>query len=206
MKKKNLKEKLCNLLKSYKTIIYISFIINIILLILLYNLTTSNKVYSFSGNDDYLRVKDGIVVFNNDINLFNGNNIEYIYGEDYEIKSYKIGYYVMDDTKLVEIFSTTMQLDTEIKISEIINNFTAFNLTEKNSNPNYFTRYKKDLINDGIYLVMEATTKDGVNIFSKVNLNVSKISKFWNFFIKLFYWLKNFTLILFYYRRLQKWI
>jgi len=185
MKKKNLKEKLLDLLRSYKTIIYISFIINIILLMFLYNLTTSNRIYSFSGNDDYLRVKDGIVVFNNDINLFNGNNIEYIYGEDYEIKSYKIGYYVMDNSKLVEIFSTTMELDTEIKISEIINNFTAFNLTEKNSNPNYFTRYKKDLIKDGIYLVMEAKTKDGIDIFSKVNLNVSKISKFWNFFIDL---------------------
>jgi len=187
MKKKNLKEKLLDLLRSYKTIIYISFIINIILLMFLYNLTTSNRIYSFSGNDDYLRVKDGIVVFNNDINLFNGNNIEYIYGEDYEIKSYKIGYYVMDNSKLVEIFSTTMELDTEIKISEIINNFTAFNLTEKNSKPNYFTRYKKDLISDGIYLVMEAKTKDGLDIFSKVNLNVSKISKFWNFFIDLLF-------------------
>jgi len=187
MKKKKLKEKLLDLLNSYKTIIYISFIINIILLILLYNLTTSNRIYSFSGNDDYLRVKDGLVVFNNDINLFNGNNIEYIYGEDYEIKSYKIGYYVMDNSKLVEIFSTTMELDSEIKISEIINNFTAFNLTEKNSKPNYFTRYKKDLISDGIYLVMEAKTKDGLDIFSKVNLNVSKISKFWNFFIDLLF-------------------
>jgi len=187
MKKKKLKEKLLDLLNSYKTIIYIYFIINIILLILLYNLTTSNRIYSFSGNDDYLRVKDGLVVFNNDINLFNGNNIEYIYGEDYEIKSYKIGYYVMDNSKLVEIFSTTMELDSEIKISEIINNFTAFNLTEKNSKPNYFTRYKKDLISDGIYLVMEAKTKDGLDIFSKVNLNVSKISKFWNFFIDLLF-------------------
>jgi len=186
-KKKNLKEKLLDLLKSYKTIIYISFIINIILLVVLYNLTTSNRIYSFSGNDEYLRVKDGLVVFNNDINLFNGNNIEYIYGEDYEIKTYKIGYYVMDNSKLVEIFSTTMELDTEIKISEIINNFTAFNLTEKNSAPNYFTRYKKDLIKDGIYLVMEAKTKDGISIFSKVNLNVSKISKFWNFFIDLLF-------------------
>jgi len=188
-KKKNLKEKLLDLLKSYKTIIYISFIINIILLVVLYNLTTSNRIYSFSGNDEYLRVKDGLVVFNNDINLFNGNNIEYIYGEDYEIKTYKIGYYVMDNSKLVEIFSTTMELDTEIKISEIINNFTAFNLTEKNSAPNYFTRYKKDLIKDGIYLVMEAKTKDGISIFSKVNLNVSKISKFWNFFIDLLFML-----------------
>ena len=54
----------------------------------------------------------------------------------------------------------------------------AFNLTEKNSNPNYFTHYKKNLIQDGIYLVMEAKTKEETTVFSKVNLNVSKISKF----------------------------
>ena len=179
MKKKvRFKQKLLDILKSYKTIIYISFIINIILLVFAYHVMSSNKIYSFSGSDDYLRVKDGLIVLNNDINLLNGNNIEYIYGEDYEIKSYKIGYYVMDESKLVEIISTTMELDTEIKISEIINNFTAFNLTEKNNAQNYFTSYKKELINDGIYLVMEAKTKDGINIFSKVNLNVSKISKF----------------------------
>ena len=175
--KKNLKNRLIDILKSYKTIIYISFFINIILLIFTYYIISSNKIYSFSGNDDYLRVKDGIVLFNTDINLFNGNNIEYIYGEDYEIKSYKIGYYVMDDTKLVEIISASMELDTEVKLSEIINNFTSFNLTEKNSTPNYFTSYKKDLIDDGIYLIMEAKTKDGKEILSKVNLNVSKISK-----------------------------
>lgn len=180
MKKKNkkLKNKLIDILKSYKTIIYISFIINIILLVFTYYIISSNKIYSFSGSDDYLRVKDGIILFNTDINLFNGNNIEYVYGEDYDVLSYKIGYYVMDDTKLVEIISTSMEMDTEIKLSEIINNFTAFNLTEKNSESNYFTSYKKDLINDGIYLVMEAKTKEGKEILSKVNLNMSKISKY----------------------------
>lgn len=179
MKKKNLKNKLISILKSYKTIIYISFLINIILIVFAYYTMSSNKIYSFSGSDDYLRVKDGIILFNTDINLFNGNNIEYIHGEDYEIKSYKIGYYVMDETKLVEIISTdNIKFDTEVKLKEIINNFTSFNLTEKNSASNYFTPYKKQLINDGLYLIMEAKTKDGKEILSKVNLNISKISKY----------------------------
>ena len=176
--KKNLKNKLLDILKSYKTIIYISFFINIILIIFAYYTISSNKIYSFSGNDDYLSVKDGIILFNTDINLFNGNNIEYINGEDYEITSYKIGYYVMDNNKLVEIISTSMELDTNVLLSEIINNFTSFNLTEKNNTHNYFTHYKKDLINSGLYLIMEAKTNDGKEILSKVNLNMSKISKF----------------------------
>ena len=177
-KKTNLKEKIINILKSYKTIIYISFIINIILLIFAYYTVSSNKIYTFSGSDEYIRVSDGIITFNTDINLINGNNIEYINGVDYDIKSYKIGYYVMDDTKLVEIISNTLELEETVKLSELINNFTSFNIAEKNSKPNYFTSYKKDLIKDGLYLVLEAKTDTQETIFSKVKLNVTKISKF----------------------------
>ena len=177
-KKINLKDKLISIIKSYKTIIYISFIINIILLCFTYYTISSNKIYSFSGNDEYIRVRDGIIALNTDINLLNGNNIEYIYGVDYEIKSYKIGYYVMDDTKLVELISNTIDLDTTVKLSELINNFSSFNVVEKNSNANYFTSYKKALIKDGLYLVLEAKTDSDENIFSKVKLNISKISKY----------------------------
>lgn len=176
-KKKMVKDKLLNIIKSYKTIIYISFAINIILLVFAYYTISSNKIYSFSGNDEYIKVSNGLVVFNTDINLINGNNIEYINGVDYEIKSYKIGYYVMDDTKLIEIISNTLELDTSVKLSELINNFTSFSIVEKNSNSNHFTSYKKDLINDGLYLVLEAKTDSGQEIFSKIKLNVSKISK-----------------------------
>ena len=179
-KKKNikLKERLLRIIKSYKTIIYISLLINIILLVFTYHTITSNKIYTFNGSDSYIRVSDGIISFNTDINLFNGNNIEYISGVDYDIKSYKIGYYVMDNTKLVELISNNINLETEIKLSELINNFSTFNIVEKNTTPNYFTSYKKNLINNGLYLVLEAKTSTGENIFSKVNLNVSKISKY----------------------------
>lgn len=177
-KKLTFKERMTNIMKSYKTIIYISFIINIILLAFTYYILTSNKVYSFSGSDEYIRVSDGLIVLNTDINLINGNNIQYINGKDYDISNYKIGYYVMDDTKLVEIISNNIELDTSVKLSELINNFSTFNVVEKNNSSNYFTSYKKDLIDSGLYLVLEAKTTDGETVFSKVKLNVSKISKY----------------------------
>ncbi len=176
-KKKMVKDKLLNAIKSYKTIIYISFAINVILLVFAYYTISSNKIYSFSGSDEYIRVEDGLIALNTDINLINGNNIEYINGVDYDIKSYKIGYYVMDDTKLVEIISNTLELESSVKLSELINNFSSFNIVEKNSNPIHFTSYKKELINDGLYLVLEAKTDSGQDVFSKIKLNVSKISK-----------------------------
>ena len=84
----------------------------------------------------------------------------------------------MDGTKLIEIISNSLDLDTEIKFSEIINNFASFNITEKNKNNEYFTYKKKKLINDGLYLIIEAKTNSGEQIVSNIKLNVTKISKY----------------------------
>ena len=176
-KKNKVINKIKDVLNSYKTIIWISFLINIILLIFSYHVISSNKLYTFSGSDDYLKVEDGLIHLSTDINVLSGNNIKYVNDTDYEVKEFKIGYYVMDNNKLVEIISTDLNLDSSIKISELIDNFTTFNIVEKDNNKYYFTNYKKNLIKDGLYLVMEAKSVDDKEIVSKVNLNVSKISK-----------------------------
>ena len=177
-RKKYIKDKLKRVVKSYKTIIYISFLINIILLIFTYHTITSNKVYAFSGKSDYVEINEGLLLLNTDINLLNGNNIKYINSTDYSIKSYKIGYYVMKDTKLIDIVSTSVELDTEINLCEVINNFTTLNVVEKNISNVYFTHDKKELIDSGIYFVIEAKTKDGEALFDKLKLNMTKISKY----------------------------
>lgn len=177
-KKNNFKDNIKGILNSYKTIIYISFLVNVILIIACYGFITSNKIYSFSGEDEYLRVRDGLMVLNKDVNILNGNNIEYVNDKDYSITNFKIGYYVMDNSKLIEIVSESLELETDIKLSEIVKNFTSFNITEKDNEATYFTKYKKSLIDNGIYIVLEAKTIDGDSIYSKVKMNVSKVSKF----------------------------
>ena len=179
-KKANNKKKIDfkKILSSYKTIIYISFLINIILIVFAYYTISNNKIYSFSGSDEYIEVKDGLIALNTDINLLNGNNISYKYNEDYDIVSFKIGYYVMDNEKLVEIISNNIKLESDIKLSVLFNNISSFNVFEKNSSKNYFTPYKKKLLDDGLYLIFEAKTKDGNSIMRKVKMNLSKISKF----------------------------
>ena len=134
-KKKGKKKKkfdLKKILSSYKTIIYISFLINIILIVFAYYTISNNKIYSFSGSDEYIEVKDGLIALNTDINLLNGNNISYKYNEDYDIVSFKIGYYVMDNEKLVEIISNNIKLESDIKLSVLFNNISSFNVFEKN--------------------------------------------------------------------------
>ena len=71
-----------------------------------------------------------------------------------------------------------MDLDTDVKLSELVNNFSSFNIVEKNNNANHFTLKNKKLIKDGLYLVIEAKTNTGESILTKLKLNVTKISKY----------------------------
>ena len=84
----------------------------------------------------------------------------------------------MDGTKLIEIVSNSLELDTEMKLSDIINNLATYNVSEKNSVNSIFTSKVKKLLNDNLYLVIEAKTSSGESILSKVKLNVTKITKY----------------------------
>ena len=174
--KKN--KRLKKFFNSYKPLIFASIIINIILLLVLYFNNRNNTIYTFSGSGDYVEVNDGLIVLNNDINIINGNNLKYIKDEDYEVSTFKIGYYVMDEKKLVELISNTVEIDESISFNDIIDRFTTLNLVEKDKDNNYFTQYKKKLIKDGLYLVIEAKTVDNEIILDRVAMNVSKISKY----------------------------
>ncbi len=171
-----MKNTINKIFKSYKTIIYISFIINIILIFYAYGIKTSTNMYVFSGSDTYLSVSDGVVAFTKDMSYINGNNIAYINKEDYDIKKYKIGYYVKKESNLTEIISTNIDLENDIKLSSLIENLNIFSLYEPKKETNVFTKETKDLIEDGLYLILEATTKDDETIQSEIKLNVSRIT------------------------------
>ena len=174
-KKTTTKDKLLSILKSYKTIIIISFIINIVLLNFYYNLMTSNHEYTFSGSNEYVSIKDGLIVINNDINLFYGNNIKYVNEEDYEITSLTLGYYTLNETEFVK---KTYNFEESIMLSEVINKFTNFNIIEKSNEKNIFTLENVKQLDKGIYFVLKAKTIDNNEIKCKINLNLTKISKF----------------------------
>lgn len=177
--KKKIKEKIISILKSYKTIIFLSFIINIVLLIFSYNLLTSNHEYTFGGRDEYISIKDGLIVLNNDLNLIYGNNIKYINEEDYEITTLTMGYYVLDSKKeLKKVINKTYSFEEGINLSEIINKFTNFNLVEKNKESYIFTDENVKQLDNGLYFILKAKTVDNNDLECKINLNIKKISKF----------------------------
>ena len=140
---------------------------------------TNNHKYIFDVNDENIRIKDGLIILNNDINIFYGNNIMYINEEDHDIEELTIGYYVENGNKeLKKIVSNTYHYDETIKLSDAIDLFTNFNIIENNDEKSIFTPDNVKYINNGLYLVIKAKTTGQKNIEYKIKLNVTKISKF----------------------------
>ena len=177
--KETIKDKILNLLNSYKTIIVFSFLINIILIIFSYNIITNNHEYIFDCRDDYVSIKDVLIVLNNDVNLLYGNNIKYINEKDYEMKSLTMGYYIMNDNKMLdELIKEEYSFDESIMLSEIINNCINFKIIEKNDEKGIFTSESVNDIYNNFFFVLEGKDIDGSEIKTKLKLNVTKISKF----------------------------
>lgn len=176
--KKKISKNMKKIFGSYKTIIAISFILNVILLLVTYYTISNNRIYSFSGKDNYIEINDGLIAMNTDINVLNGNSIKYINNEDYEVSEVKIGYYVMKNNSLIDIVKTEYAGDETINLSEFVNNFTSFNVVEKNTQKIHFTRKIKENIGNNLYLVIEAKTVNGDSIVDKLKLNITKISKY----------------------------
>lgn len=175
MKKKK-KKMIHNFIHSLKPILIFSFIINIILLSYVYYLKNAHHTYLFTGYDEYLSMDSGVINLNYDINLLEGNGIEYIGEEDYKIKEIKIGYYVMEDEKLLEITSYYEKFTEFVSLKETIESINTFNISEVADKGEMFKNINKDNIESSLYIIMEATTEDSETIVSKLLLDVSKVN------------------------------
>lgn len=172
--KKNQKKK-NNFFNTLKPILIFSFIINIILLCYVYYLKTTNHLYVFAGDNEYMNVESGVLSLNYDINLLAGNSIEYIAEEDINIKEIKIGYYILEDENLNEIISYYSLFEESESLKKVINDITSLNVSESNQAKQMFKKINSKNIENNLYLVMEIKTEKNEKIVSKLQLDVSKI-------------------------------
>ena len=178
MKKKQQTKKNKNKFKEFmhtlKPILIFSFIINLILIGYIYYLKNVHHTYLFTGSDDYLSLKSGVASISYDVNLFEGNGLEYIYEKDYEVIDLKIGYYVMNNDKLEEIVTYHEEYEEAVSLKNSINDLNTFNAWD-NANK-IFNNVIKDNIETNLYVILEAKTKDKEDIVDKLKLEVSKLN------------------------------
>ena len=131
----------------------------------------------FNGSDDYVTIYNGVVSLNYDVNVFEGSDIVYLPEKDEIVTKYKIGYYVKDGDNLIPISVIEDIDEAGFSLKALVEGISAFNLTELNKNNQHFTKQTKKLLNNGLYFVIEATSKDNKEIANITNMNLTKITK-----------------------------
>ena len=176
MKKKKLKNKFKNIINSSKTMIFILILLIITLLCLCNHLMKSSKTYLFSGKSDYVTILNGVISLNYDVNLIAGSDIEYINDTDKKVIEYKIGYYVLKDNTLTPLVIKSGTDETGLSLKDLINEMSAYNVAEPYHIKRFFSKEIKASLENGLYFIIEAKTKDNEEILDKTELSLSKVS------------------------------
>lgn len=176
-KKINIKKNLVNFIKSYKAIMLVLIVIVTALLFLNYHLMKSSKTYMFSGKGDYVTILNGVISLNYDINLLQGSDIEYTNEKDYEVTEYKIGYYISKGNTLIPLVVKSAEDEIGFSLKRVLAEMSAYNIVEPYRYNAYFTKEKIKELENGLYFVIEAQTKDGEEFLDKTELSLSKVSK-----------------------------
>ncbi len=176
-KKNNFKKQVIAFLKSSKAIILALIIIIIILLTLCNHLMKSSKTYMFSGKSDYITILNGVISLNYDVKLLEGSDIEYIHESDFIVTEYKMGYYLDKDNTLLPLAVKSGEDEVGLSLKVLLSEISAYNIAEPYHNTTYFTKEKIKTIENGLYFIIEAKTADGQEIFDKIELSLSKVSK-----------------------------
>lgn len=163
MKKTNKKNnEILNKVKEFfnkPSILIIALIILDLVMIYNYNaLKNSNKIYTANVEEKEILIPSIHIFLNNDMNYFYASKAEFA-GENKDIYSYDIGYYVKDDkNKDVSFASRKGKLEKKAELKEVVNDMSGWDFGE-NKASDYF--FKDDVVNnlDKLHFVIKACSK-----------------------------------------------
>ncbi len=164
-------------LKSYKPVLIVLIILLVVVMSYSNYLLKSTKVYTFSGKGDYVKINNGVVSLNYDVNLLNGSDITYTKEKDIVVVDYKIGYYVKDGDNLLSLLVVEDADKEGLSLKKVLEGTNTFNLNELNSNHKFFSKEKIELLNNGLYFTIEAKDKKGKEIKDITKLDLIKLTK-----------------------------
>ena len=171
-----MKYKINKIFNSYKIIIIALILFIIFLLIYNKNITSTYKTYIFSGSSDYVDINSGVISLNYNMNLFQGSNIEYK-EKDKIIVNYDIGYYVLNGEEYLPLATKAGEDEEGLSLKAIITGIDNFRVVEPANGNYYFTKEKKEGLENNLYFIIKATDNKNNEIKDVIKLKVTKISK-----------------------------
>ena len=105
------------------------------------------------------------------IHYFKNDKMNYFYatpatfnGEDKNIYSFTIGYYVEDSKgELIPFLTRNNKFDKSTSLKDVVLEMTSWNIIELNANENYFNKEVNPYLHKLHFVITASTTKDGKN-------------------------------------------
>jgi len=177
-KKCNFKKCIKAYFKTTKPIMIALIGLSLILAWFAFHLMSVNKTYMFNGAGDFVKIYNGVISINSDVNVFQGSDIRYIHDEDFIVTDYIIGYYTLDkDDNPVEFIVRSGNEKDGISLRELIHEISAFNITEPFQTREWFSKESIRNLKNGMVFIIEAITEDGEEIKTGVQIVLHNVSK-----------------------------
>lgn len=159
-------------------IIIVLSCICIYLLVFIYRNNTVNKIIVGSVSTEDVQVQNIHYFANNDMNYFYAINAHSERKE--KVYAYQVGYYTVDNKKnYTEFAARSGKLTTPLAVSDIIGDYSGWNIAELANNPVHFTNANKNNIDELHFVFKGSTKKDSTDsdIVIDVKVDIQKITK-----------------------------
>lgn len=178
-KKKDFKKTMKAFFNSAHILVCGLIIIIVILIWFCSHLMNITTTYMFNGAGEYISIYNGIIAFNNDVNVFEGSDITYLPEKDITVIKYEMGYYVSDPESKDYIKLVTKSGNDEegLSLKGLLLEVSSFNTWEPYQNKTIFPKKLTKNLEAGLVFIIKATAKNGTEIFEEINIDVTKVSK-----------------------------
>jgi len=173
-KKDDSKDKVKQFFNSAHPLVCALILVIIFLIGYAFHLTKINKTYMFNGQGEYIYILNGVIGINYDIDVFVGSDITYIAEKDYAITKYEIGYYI-NGIEPIAIAVKSGSDETGLSLRGILMEASGYNVFGKHQS--FMSKEAIKNLDNGLFFVITATTKDGTEIEEVININLTKVSK-----------------------------
>lgn len=160
-------------------LIIVLIVICAVQLFFLFNINSKIAIYTGELNNDEVQIANLHLFTNNDMNYFYASPAAYI-GEDKDVYSFEIGYYIkMSEGEYLPFTTRSRELENASSLKEIIEEMSAWNFYETSVQDYFFSDEVLKNLDDLHFMVKASTTKGNSNADVVINypIEVHKITK-----------------------------
>lgn len=171
-------KKIGNFFNKPLPIILVLAAICICLLVYIYRGNTRNEILVGSLSTEEVQVQNIHYFTNNDMNYFYAMNAHSEKTE--KVYTYQVGYYTVDsDKKYTEFAVRSGKLTNPLSVSDIIGDYSGWNIAELANNPLHFTKENKRNMKELHFVFKGCTKKDSTDpdIVIDVKVDIHKLTK-----------------------------